>query len=460
MTKEKKKFDKVTVITIAVVVFLVVVFIAGFAWGLNNVLAMEGTMPPSENEASLTAAPASKEEAVEYLNLSVKKALEGKPYFESFSDYEIDEDSLQTNGSDQLKSTLLYLRGDFESYLDDNAAKNTADYFKGFEKYLRVPQISAEDIEKFECDYIYYKCASCGEESDEPHENCEACGNDNPYNEMFRDEYTITLALKNSKKIIDNNFDPIKEKDEITLLGDEAKKVFSVDSLNVEYENPTVTFKVNRLTDEITSLEYSREMNIKSTAEFNGEFAKLEKSEVSFKMLKKDVFNFTWPSLILSDKKKTVEPKNSDNLLATLTCDDPTAYSVKWASSDPELLSVDEEGYYKAGKEAGEATITASFEFGGKTYSDSCKILVRHSVESIRVSDRKLNINQGETYKLTVDVSPKKATVKTVKWFSEDESIATVDENGTVTAVSKGTVNVYALSDDEYYKSTCEVRVK
>ena len=57
-------------------------------------------------------------------------------------------------------------------------------------------------------------------------------------------------------------------------------------------------------------------------------------------------------------------------------------------------------------------------------------------------------------------MSPKKATVQTVKWYSEDESIATVDANGVVTAVSSGEVKIYALSDDEFYKSTCEVRVK
>ena len=52
------------------------------------------------------------------------------------------------------------------------------------------------------------------------------------------------------------------------------------------------------------------------------------------------------------------------------------------------------------------------------------------------------------------------STIQTVKWYSEDESIAAVDADGVVTAVAAGTVIVYALSDDGYFRSTCEVTVE
>ncbi len=460
MTKTKKKIDKVTLVTIAVVAILILTFIVGFIWGLNNVLAMEGTMPPSENVASLTPAPETKEQAVEFLNTVVAKATQEKPYFESRAEYEIDEDSLETDGSDQLKSTLLYIREDFQNHLNDSAPADKADYFKGFDSLLRKPQITADDVEDFECSYIYYKCASCGEESEEPLDKCDACGNDNPYNELYRDEYTVTLTLKNDESVIKNNFEPKEGKEAAALIGEDTAKIVDVNDVKVDYELLTVTYRVNRLTNGITNLEYRREMNIDADAAFKGEYADIGKFSTAFKMTKADIYDFTWPSVVLSDKKMTVEPKKSDNLLATITCDDPLKYDVKWESSDPEILTVDEEGYFKGGEKAGEATVTASFEFGGKTYSDSCTVYVRYSVESIKVSEKKLDMSAGDTHKLTVDVSPKKATVQTVKWFSEDESIATVDADGVITAKAPGTVKVYAVSDDEYYKSTCEVRVK
>lgn len=43
-------------------------------------------------------------------------------------------------------------------------------------------------------------------------------------------------------------------------------------------------------------------------------------------------------------------------------------------------------------------------------------------------------------------------------WYSEDDGIASVDENGNVVAVSAGTVNIYAY--DANGKGTCIVRVK
>ena len=90
---------------------------------------------------------------------------------------------------------------------------------------------------------------------------------------------------------------------------------------------------------------------------------------------------------------------------------------------------------------------------------DSCTVFVRVPVESMKMNIKKLNLDIGEKAQLEATVSPKKATVKSVKWYSENEEVATVDENGYVTANKKGTVIVYALSDDGYYRSTCEVTV-
>ena len=83
------------------------------------------------------------------------------------------------------------------------------------------------------------------------------------------------------------------------------------------------------------------------------------------------------------------------------------------------------------------------------------------------INKHKLKLSTGGTETLTARVASdnkgfalKKPTVQTVTWYTTDESVASVDENGTVTGVAPGTATVYALSDDGYYRSSCEVTVE
>lgn len=56
-------------------------------------------------------------------------------------------------------------------------------------------------------------------------------------------------------------------------------------------------------------------------------------------------------------------------------------------------------------------------------------------------------LTPGQTWQLTATVLPANADNKTVTWSSENTSIATVDQNGLVTAVSDGVVKIYATSN-------------
>ena len=55
----------------------------------------------------------------------------------------------------------------------------------------------------------------------------------------------------------------------------------------------------------------------------------------------------------------------------------------------------------------------------------------------------------NESSTQTETVLPETTTDKSFVWTSSDESIATVDKYGVVTAVSSGTVNIIATSLDE-----------
>jgi uncharacterized protein YjdB len=84
------------------------------------------------------------------------------------------------------------------------------------------------------------------------------------------------------------------------------------------------------------------------------------------------------------------------------------------------------------------------------------------AVTSITLNKTATEITVGQTETLSVTaVAPDNATDKTYTWKSSDETKATVDQDGKVTALAAGTVNIYAEANDgSGVKGTCAVTVK
>ena len=81
-------------------------------------------------------------------------------------------------------------------------------------------------------------------------------------------------------------------------------------------------------------------------------------------------------------------------------------------------------------------------------------------VGGLMVSPTELTMKVGGTSTLTATVTPEDASNKAVKWTSSDESIATVDENGVVTAKSVGKATITAETVDGGHTAACRVTVK
>ena len=71
--------------------------------------------------------------------------------------------------------------------------------------------------------------------------------------------------------------------------------------------------------------------------------------------------------------------------------------------------------------------------------------LLDGEVTGITVSPASLNMRTGDTQTLTATVSPSDST-ETVVWSSDNESVATVDQSGNVTAVSSGSATITATA--------------
>ncbi|MEX0291564.1 MAG: Ig-like domain-containing protein [Flavobacteriaceae bacterium] len=80
-------------------------------------------------------------------------------------------------------------------------------------------------------------------------------------------------------------------------------------------------------------------------------------------------------------------------------------------------------------------------------------------VTGISLSQTEVSLFEGETFTLSSTVLPSNATNKTVFWSSSDSSVATVDGNGRITAVSEGNAIITATTEDGDHKATANVMV-
>ena len=105
---------------------------------------------------------------------------------------------------------------------------------------------------------------------------------------------------------------------------------------------------------------------------------------------------------------------------------------VEWSSSDESVATVDETGSVTA-VAAGEATITATVK--DTELSAACTVMVKVTANELTVPDvLEIKLNDTDSGVLNAVYTPDDATNVSVRYVSDDEAIATVDEAGKVTA--------------------------
>ncbi|MBQ0093198.1 MAG: Ig-like domain-containing protein [Bacteroidales bacterium] len=81
-------------------------------------------------------------------------------------------------------------------------------------------------------------------------------------------------------------------------------------------------------------------------------------------------------------------------------------------------------------------------------------------ITGLSIDKTSLILGKGETESLTAIFYPDDATSKKITWSSDNESIATIDQEGKVTAVKEGSATITVTTMDGGYKATCSVTVK
>ena len=93
-------------------------------------------------------------------------------------------------------------------------------------------------------------------------------------------------------------------------------------------------------------------------------------------------------------------------------------------------------------------------------WSDGYYHLEKEPLQIITLDITSKTLTIGETLKLNVTFTPVDADDKSVTWSSNNETVATVDQNGAVKALSPGITTITVTSNaDSTIKATCEITV-
>jgi uncharacterized protein YjdB/PKD repeat protein len=161
----------------------------------------------------------------------------------------------------------------------------------------------------------------------------------------------------------------------------------------------------------------------------------------------------------ISQNSIVLDPGYTYQLSATISPEDATNQGVMWSSSDESIAGVDNTGLVTA-ISYGDAVITATSEDGG--FTSTCNVTVNYveiPVTGVELTPSNLLLGIDEARTLVVTVLPATANDKTVSWSSDNESVATVDEDGTVTGIAEGSVVISVTTNDGGYSATCNVTV-
>ena len=124
--------------------------------------------------------------------------------------------------------------------------------------------------------------------------------------------------------------------------------------------------------------------------------------------------------------------------------------NVVWASNNKSILTVNSAGIVTAVGSSGQsASITAKSPANGLATTSPIKIVdwFPMPIQTIELSTPSAELLEKQQLTLQAVISPKYADDQNLKWISSNHKVATVDEDGMVTALSPGETTIQVISN-------------
>jgi uncharacterized protein YjdB len=162
-------------------------------------------------------------------------------------------------------------------------------------------------------------------------------------------------------------------------------------------------------------------------------------------------------SVAISPASVAVNLGATHQLNAEVAPSTATNKNVTWRSANNSIATVSSTGVVTT-VAVGNVAITATTEDGGKV--STCNLSVIVPVTAVAIDPTTLSLDAGATQAMNAVITPTNCSNKSVTWSSSNPAIATVNSNGTLSAVAPGVCTISATTVDGGKTATSSVTVK
>lgn len=449
ITTEKKKLGKKTKAILIASSLLVALTICGvFISKYAKTLVTEGTVDLSTEPPALTGIPKSGDAIVQYIQKLVSGAKDNNAVSVDIStSLSVDENEITANGTDSELNIIKFAK---ESMLEKVTAlypSRVGTFGDGFTDY---PEVAITTSDARELTLTTGITNDLGEEEE----------TDYYYFHILLPDFDY--PAKTSSPVY-STFDMAEIPDIVTAVKAKTAKMLIVKGEELTCTGFAIDGRADKFSDELDYISFTRSYIITLDVQFVGDYSAFGVTEITFPYTVTMNYDYTWAGFSFAQDKLNLHEKEKETPgISAVIAKDGTAedYELTFTSSNEKIATVDADGNVTGVKVCAEpAVITAVFKYMGKTYTDTCQVYVTVPVARVSVSPASLSLKVGVKEKVGYVIEPDDATITSVLWFTEDESIAVIDKDGVVTGKSEGTVKVYAVTADGGFRSSCTVTV-
>lgn len=243
-----------------------------------------------------------------------------------------------------------------------------------------------------------------------------------------------------------NNGNSIKSLD-ITNSGEITLRVGHSQQIKVKTEPADTEYALSYVSADTSIATVS--LDGKVTAVKNGKteitVSSGELSDTIIVNVKKDIIEL----LDVSLAALSLDGGEEQKVEAKLTPDDAKDVKLSWKSADTDVATVDKNGTIK-GVNTGETTVTVTDSVTGLSKDIAVTVNGLELPESMKFDKDSVTIEVGEVYNSVLKFTPEDITYTGAIYYTSDSSVASVTNEGVITAKSAGNCTIEAYYENDY----------